>query len=141
MTAVTVCSDSESQENKTCHCFHFFLFYLPWRDGTGCHDLSFLNFEFFKKFIYFNLRLITILEWFLPYIDMYSHGCTCVPYEFWVLNSFSHCLLSPSSRGSLVLCVLPLEWYHLHIWGCWYFSWQFWFQLVIHPAWHFTSIG
>ena len=26
----------------------------------------------------------------------------------------------------------------LHIWGCWYFSGQSWFQLVIHPAWHFT---
>ena len=36
------------------------------------------------------------------------------------------------------LCFLPLEWYHLHIWGCWYFSWQSWFQLVIHPAQDFT---
>ena len=34
---------------------------------------------------------------------------------------------------------LPLEWYCLHIWVCWYFSQQSWFQLVIHPAWHFTS--
>ena len=25
------------------HCFHCFPIYLPWRDGTGCHDLSFLN--------------------------------------------------------------------------------------------------
>ena len=33
--------------------------------------------------------------------------------------------LSSSSRsGALVsLCFLPLEWYHLPIWGCWYFSW------------------
>ena len=31
-----------------------------------------------------------------------------------------------------------LELYYLHIWGCWYFSRQSWFQLVIHPAWHFT---
>ena len=23
---------------------------------------------------------------------------------------------------------------HLHIWGYWYFSWQSWFQLVLHPA-------
>ena len=39
-----------------------------------------------------------------------------------------HSLLSPSSRGSLVpLHFLPLAWYHLHIWDCWYFSWQFWF--------------
>ena len=46
-----------------------------------------------------------------------------------------HSPLSPSSGGSLVpLHFLPLEWYHLHIWGCWYFSWQSWFQLVLHPA-------
>ena len=48
--------------------------------------------------------------------------------------------LSPSSGGSLVsLLFLPLEWYHLHIWGYWYFSQQSWFQLMIHPAWHFIS--
>ena len=32
----------------------------------------------------------------------------------------------------------PQGWWHLHIWGCWYFSWQSWFQLVLHPAQHFT---
>ena len=25
-------------------------------------------------------------------------------------------------------------WCHLHIWGYWYFSWQSWFQFVLHPA-------
>ena len=45
-SAVTVCSDFEAQEKKICHCFHFFPFYLPWSDGTGCHDLHFLNVEF-----------------------------------------------------------------------------------------------
>ena len=30
--------------------------------------------------------------------------------------------------------LLPLEWYHLHIWGYWYFSRQSWFQLVVPPA-------
>ena len=29
-----------------CHCFHCFPISLPWSDGTGCHDLSFLNAEF-----------------------------------------------------------------------------------------------
>ena len=29
--------------NKVCHYFHCFPIYLPWSDGTGCHDLSFLN--------------------------------------------------------------------------------------------------
>ena len=35
-----------TQENKVCHCFHCFPIYLPWTDGTRCHDLSFLNVEF-----------------------------------------------------------------------------------------------
>ena len=30
---------------KVCHCFHCLPIYLPWSDGTGCHDLSFLNVE------------------------------------------------------------------------------------------------
>ena len=28
------------------HCFHCFPIYLPWSDGTRCHDLGFLNVEF-----------------------------------------------------------------------------------------------
>ena len=34
-----------AQANKVSHCFHCFPIYLPWSDGTGCHDLSFLNVE------------------------------------------------------------------------------------------------
>ena len=43
MAAVTIYSDFGAQENKVCHCFHYFPIYLPCRDGTGCHDLRFLN--------------------------------------------------------------------------------------------------
>ena len=43
---VTIHHDFEAQENKVCHCFHIFPIYLPWSDGTGCHDFSFLNVEF-----------------------------------------------------------------------------------------------
>ena len=44
-----------------------------------------------------------------------------------------------TSRGSLVpLRFLPLEWYHLHMWGCWYFSLLSWVQLVSHSAWYFS---
>ena len=32
----------EPPKNKVWHCFPI---YLPWSDGTGCHDLSFLNVE------------------------------------------------------------------------------------------------
>ena len=33
----------EPPKYKVCQCFHCFPIYLPWSDGTGCHDLSFLN--------------------------------------------------------------------------------------------------
>ena len=34
-----------AQQKKVCHYFHCFPIYLPWSDGTKCHDLSFLNVE------------------------------------------------------------------------------------------------
>ena len=36
----------EPKKKKICHCFHCFPNYLSWIDGTGCHDLSFLNAKF-----------------------------------------------------------------------------------------------
>ena len=45
MAAVTICSDFGAPQNKISHCFHCFPIYFPWSDGTGCHDLSFLNVE------------------------------------------------------------------------------------------------
>ena len=36
----------EAPQNKISHCFHCFPIYLPWSDGTRCHDLSFLNVEY-----------------------------------------------------------------------------------------------
>ena len=50
MSAVTICSDLGAQENKICHCYHFFPFYLPWRNGTKCHDLSFWMLSFKPAF-------------------------------------------------------------------------------------------
>ena len=36
---------SETKKNVS-HCLHCSSIYLPWSDGTRCHDLSFLNVEF-----------------------------------------------------------------------------------------------
>ena len=36
----------EAPPKKKSLCFHCFPICLPWSDGTGCHDLSFLNVEF-----------------------------------------------------------------------------------------------
>ena len=119
-----------AQENKIYHCYHFFPIYLPWSVGTRCHDLSFFT---LSVYFFFNLNLFILIQ------EAWG-WCTGMILGFWMLNfkpafPFS----SPSSRGSLItLLFLPLGWYHLHIWGCWYFSWQSWCQLVIHPAWHFA---
>ena len=48
---------------------------------------------------------------------------------------FSSSSLSNESEDTIRMT--SLEWYHLCIWGCYFFC-QSWFQLVIHPAWHFT---
>ena len=45
LQSVTICSDFGAQKNKVSHCFHCFPIYLPWSDGTRCHDLRFLNVE------------------------------------------------------------------------------------------------
>ena len=52
----------------------------------------------------------------------------------WTQLSCFHFHFPLSSRGLVPLPFLPLKWYHLHIWGCWYFSWQSKFQLVTHLA-------
>ena len=36
----------EPPPQKVCHYLHCFPIYLPWSDGTRCHDLSLLNVEF-----------------------------------------------------------------------------------------------
>ena len=54
MAAVTICSDFGAPpptKNKVFHCFHCFRICLPWSDGKlRCHDLSFLNVEFYANF-------------------------------------------------------------------------------------------
>ena len=78
---------------------------------------------------------------FSPFIFHEVMGLDAMTLVFWmvILSQVFHSPLSPSSRGSLVtLHFLPWEWYHLHIWNCWYFSQQSWFQLEIHPARPFT---
>ena len=46
MAAVIICSDFGAPKHKVSHCFHCFPIYLPWSDGTKCHDLHFLNMKF-----------------------------------------------------------------------------------------------
>ena len=71
MSVVTLCSDFGAQKNKVRHCFHCFPIYLPWSDGTGCHDLSFLNvkpafllssFTFIKRLFNSSLSAIGVVS-------------------------------------------------------------------------------
>ena len=59
--SVTICSDFGAPQNKVCHCVHCFPIYLPWSDGTRCHDLSFLNVEFYFFFLGCYLAISTEL--------------------------------------------------------------------------------
>ena len=52
MAAVTVFSGFGAQENKICHCFQFFPFYLPLNHGTRYHNLNLLNVEFEASFFH-----------------------------------------------------------------------------------------
>ena len=45
MAAITIHSDFGAPKNTVSHCFHCFSIYLPWSDGTRCHNLSFLHVE------------------------------------------------------------------------------------------------
>ena len=86
-------------------------------------------------------RKSVIVSTFSPSVCHELMGSNTVILVFWMLSFKSAFSLSSLTliRDSLVpLHFLPLEWYHLHIWNCWYFSLQFWFQFVIPPAWHFT---
>ena len=50
MAAISIQRDFGTQENEVCHCFYIFPNYLPRRDWTWCHNLSFLNAEFKPTF-------------------------------------------------------------------------------------------
>ena len=104
-----------------------------------------------SKHLFYFLAAVTI---FSDFGAQENRICHCIPFfpcywlwsdgtrwndvnffECWILHQIFHSIFSPSSRGSLVpLHLLPLDWYHLRIWGCWYFSQKFdsslWFMLI-----------
>ena len=61
-----------SQESKVSHCFHCFSIYMPWKDGTRCHDLRF---------------------WMLSCKPVCFFCCCCF------VSQFFHSPVSLSSRG------------------------------------------
>ena len=64
-------------------------------------------------------------------------GLDAMIFVFWMLSfkpTFSLSSFTVIKRlfSSSLLSAIR-EWYHLHIWGYWYFSQQSWFQLVLLP--------
>ena len=99
MATVTICSEFEAQENKVNHCLCFFPIYLPWSDGTRCHDLSFSNAKFYFRRIFSScehsamrvvssasLRLLTFLLEVLIPVYASSNLAFCMMYSSHKLN-------------------------------------------------------
>ena len=68
---------------------------------------------------------------FSPMYLPWSAGTRCHDLHFLHLSlkpAFSHSSFTFIRKLLVPLCFLPLEWYHLLIRGCWYFSRQSWFE-------------
>ena len=78
---------------------------------------------------------------FSPSICHEVMGLDAIIFIFWMLSfkpAFSLSSFTFIKRLFSSLSLSVIRWWHLHIWGRWYFSRQFWFQPVLHPAWHFA---
>ena len=128
MAADIICSDFGAQEIKSVTASTFSPYICHEVMGSDVMTLVFSMLSFSS--VWFSCSVV---------FDSFCDPMDCSTSGFPVHYQFFHFLLSNSPRGSIVpLHFLPLEWSHLHIWGCWYFSLQSWFQLVLHLAWHFT---
>jgi len=94
MAAVTICSDSEAQENKICH----FSIYLLLSEGARCHILSFLNTEFKPTFSLSSFAFIK---------KLFSSSSLCVikvePSVYLIIID-----ISPSSLDSSLCFIQPV---------------------------------
>ena len=75
-----------------------------------------------------------------PSICQEVMGPDAMIFVFWMLSFKPKCSLSYFTfiKRFFSSSLSAIRWCHLHIWGYWYFSRQSWFQLMLHPAWHFS---
>ena len=107
MAAVTIYSDNEAQEKKVSHCFHCFTIYLPWSDGTGYHDLSFLSFK-----PAFSLSSFTSLRGFL--VPLHFSAIRVVSSAYLRLLIFLPAILIPASASSNLAFLMMYSAYKLN---------------------------
>ena len=86
MATATVCSDFGAPQNKVWHCFTCFPIYLPWSDGTRCHDLHFLNVEFSANF---SLSSFTFIKRLLSSSSLSAIKVVSSAYMLLLLSRFS----------------------------------------------------
>ena len=130
MAAVTSCSNFGAQENKICHCFHFFPFCL--REVMG-PDAMILVFYMLDIKLAFTLSSFTFIKRLFSWAGLgltaqeiiISLEVAAIPKKSNAKESLNYYTIMLFSSSQF----LPLKWYYLHIWGCWYFSWQSGFQL------------
>ena len=94
-----------AQENKVCHCFHFFPSYVLWSDGTRCHDLSFFNIEFQASF---SLSSFTFIKKHFSSSSLSPTGVVSSAYLgllIFLQQSWFQLVLHPGHLSHDVLCI------------------------------------
>ena len=79
------------------NCFHFFRIYLPWSDGAGCHDLSFLNADFKLAF---SLSTFTFIKSLFSSSSFSSIREVSFPYLRLLMQFWFHAILIPPCGSS-----------------------------------------
>ena len=102
MAVVTICSDFGAQEDKVSHCFHCFPIYLPWSDGTGCHDFVFWMLSFKSAFSLSSFTFIKNAS--LAFCAIYS-ACKLSKQDY-ILNVQPWCTPFPTLNQSFVPCLV-----------------------------------
>ena len=95
MSAVIVYNDFGAQEKKICHCFHFFLFYLPEVMGPDVMILVFLMLSFKPAF---SLSSFTLIKRFFSSSSLYP--IRVVSYAYLRLLIFLSAVLIPACDSS-----------------------------------------
>ena len=154
MAAANIHSDFGAPENKICHCFHFFPFYFPWSDVTGCHNLSFWMLSFKPAFSLFSFTLIkrlfssSSLSAFRRVSSAYLRFLIFLltiwfQLEIHPAQHFSQCTLHASYIGRVTtysLIVLLFQFWIsqlFHVQFCCFLTWIQVFQEMVKVVWYF----
>ena len=112
------------QQSDVCFLIHPSRFVIAFLPGSKCLLMSLLQSLSAVILEPKKIKSLTASTFSLSiHHEVMRQDAMSLAFECWVSSQFFHSPLSPSSRGSLIaLHFLPLDWYHLYIWGCWCLS-------------------